>query len=74
MPKGTLTNALQNAIGESRMSLNALSKLSGVDRGQLCRFMAGERDFQLTTAEKLCKVLGLALKKEHRKLRKEDDQ
>jgi len=45
------------------MSLYALAKRSGVDKGQLSRFMAGERDFQLTTADKLCKALGLELRK-----------
>lgn len=57
-----LTTTLQNAIRKSGLSLYALAKLSGVSKGQLSRFMAGERDIRLTNAGKLCKALGLQLK------------
>jgi hypothetical protein len=43
-------------------SLYALSKESGVDQGQLRRFVAGQQSIGLTTAEKLGRVLGIELK------------
>lgn len=62
MPK-TLSEMMQQAIRDSGLSLYALAKLSGVDSGQLTRFMAGERDFTLSTADRLCDVLGLELQR-----------
>lgn len=62
MPKETLTTVLRKAIRDSGMSMYAICKQSGIDKGQLSRFMAGTRDLQLTTAEELCKLLGLKLR------------
>lgn len=42
-------------------SLYALSKASGVDQGQLRRFVAGQQSIGLGTAEKLGRVLGIEL-------------
>lgn len=39
----------------------ALSRDSGVNSAVVGRFLKGERDVTLTTAEKLCRVLGLEL-------------
>jgi len=62
MPKETLTTVLQKAIRDSGLSMYAICKRTGIDKGQLSRFMAGTRDLQLTTADNLCKMLGLKLR------------
>jgi hypothetical protein len=62
MTRDHLTPQLQQAIRGSGMSLNSLSELTGVDDGQLSRFMRNERTFTLPVAAKLCTALGLELK------------
>ncbi|MCE3019059.1 MAG: helix-turn-helix domain-containing protein [Pirellula sp.] len=42
----------------------ALSKESGVSEPVISRFVRGERTITLDTAAKLCKALGLSLKKD----------
>ena len=44
----------------------ALARDSGVDSAVVGRFMKGERDVTLTTAEKLCRTLGLELRSTRR--------
>ncbi|MBN2512530.1 MAG: helix-turn-helix transcriptional regulator [Sedimentisphaerales bacterium] len=58
---------LQEAIRNSGMTLSRISERSGVDHGQLSRFMRNERNLTITTAEKVGTLLGLELtKKEER--------
>lgn len=57
----TLVDTLRAAITNSGMTCYEISKASGVSQPQLSRFMSGERDLQLSTADKVCKVLGLKL-------------
>ena len=47
----------------------ALARDSGVNSAVVGRFLKGERDVTLTTAEKLCRALGLELRtvRQHRK-------
>ncbi|VTR93583.1 transcriptional regulator : : HTH_3 [Gemmata massiliana] len=52
---------LKAAITASGQSLNQLSAASGVHRGQLSRFMAGERDLTFASAGYICEALGVAL-------------
>lgn len=59
--------ALQRFILEDGRSLYELSKLTGISKTILGRFMRGERSVTLPTAAKLCEVLGLEL----RRVRKE---
>lgn len=45
----------------------ALARDSGVNSAVVGRFLKGERDVTLTTAEKLCRALGLELRAADRK-------
>lgn len=57
----TLSEQLRDAIKRDGRSLYALAVDSGVDRGVLVRFMNGEREPTLPTADRICRVLGLEL-------------
>lgn len=50
------------AIADGRTAYR-LAKVSGVDVAIIQRFMSGERGLTLVTAEKLCRALGLHLKR-----------
>jgi DNA-binding phage protein len=58
----TLSEQLRNAIRRDGRSLYALAVDSGVDRGVLVRFMNGDREPTLPTADRICCVLGLELR------------
>ena len=53
---------LREAIKDSGLNITQLGELSGVDKGQISRFVNEERTLTLESAEKLAKVLGLELK------------
>jgi transcriptional regulator with XRE-family HTH domain len=57
----TWEDVIRSACEAYKPSLYALSKDSGVDQGQLRRFVAGQQSIGLATAEKLCRVLGITL-------------
>lgn len=54
--------ALREGIENSGFNLNQLSTLSGVDKGQISRFLNGKRTLTLESAEKIAKALGFELK------------
>ncbi len=56
-----LASQLKDYIRESGQSLRELSKNSGVDRGQLSRFLRGERDLTGASIERICQALDLRL-------------
>ncbi len=56
-----LITELRKAIQESPDSLSELGRLCGIDHSRLSRFVRGDRDLTLTSAAKLCEVLGLHL-------------
>lgn len=56
-------NILQEAIRQSGMTVTSIAEQSGVDQGQLSRFMRNERNLTITTAEKVGTLLGLELRK-----------
>jgi transcriptional regulator with XRE-family HTH domain len=56
-----LVEQLRAAIRASGQSLNQLSKVCGVGRDRLSRFVRGERSIGLGAADKICRTLGLAL-------------
>lgn len=58
-----LSIRLKAAILNSPLTSYQLSKLSGVNISVITRFVNGERDIRLKTADKLTKVLGLNLQK-----------
>lgn len=57
----SLDSQLRAAIAESGLSAYALAKASGVGPQVIGRFLKGERDILLGTAERLAKVLNLTL-------------
>jgi len=56
-----LAESLRAAIQADDRTPYRLAKESGVSAAMLSRFIRGERDLTLTTAGKLCAVLGLKL-------------
>jgi plasmid maintenance system antidote protein VapI len=52
---------LRDACHSSPGSLYALAKKSGVDEGQLRRFVAGQQSIGIATAEKIGRALGFDL-------------
>ena len=54
-----LTEQLQNVIRASGQTLNALSKVCGVNRSILSRFLRDDEDLRLKTVEKIAAALGL---------------
>ena len=54
-----LGKQLREAFKASGMTRFALAKQSGVPYSGVHRFIAGKRDISLTTASKLCEVLGV---------------
>ena len=57
----TWEDVIRAACKDHSESLYALAKESGVDQGQLRRFVAGQQSIGLATAEKLGRVLGIEL-------------
>jgi len=51
------------------MSAYAAARLAGVDPGVVSRFMTGERDIRLATADRLASALGLRLVELGKKIR-----
>ena len=57
----TIAEQLREAIRKSGKTAYQLSQESGVSQAVLSRFLGGTRDITLSTADKLCDVLGLDL-------------
>ena len=58
---------LREAIKGSGLNITRLAELSGVDKGQISRFVNEERTLTLESAEKIAKVLKLELKPKKKK-------
>ena len=56
-----ISDQLKTAIKQSEMSNWKLAQVAKVDKGLICRFMAGERDLMLETAAKIANALGMEL-------------
>jgi plasmid maintenance system antidote protein VapI len=56
-----LIDQLKEAIRQSEYTLAGLEQAAGLPRGQLSRFVRGERTLTLPVAERICRVLGLKL-------------
>lgn len=63
LSEGTLVVDVRNAILNSGMTHYAIGKAAGVAVAGIDRFMRDERDMQLSTASKICEVLGYGLVK-----------
>jgi len=57
----SLSDALKQAIRESDMSVYQIAKRAGISQIMISRFLSGERDIRLATADKLANTLGLKL-------------
>lgn len=58
----TLAEQLKAAIAKYEFSVYRLAKEAGVPQPVLWRFVKGQRDLTLSTASKVAKVLGLAMR------------
>src|SRR2546430_2473251 len=58
---GSLRNALRRAIESNPKSVYQICKDAGISQIVVSRFLSGERDIRLATADRLAKVLGIAV-------------
>ena len=65
-----VTKALQEAIRGSDLSQNEIARRAGIDPGQVCRFVNGQRGMTLATAARVADVLGLEIAIQPKRLRK----
>ncbi len=63
----TISQALQEAMAKSGVSLAGLERATGISADVLSRFVRGERTLTLPTADKLARHLGLELVKRERR-------
>jgi len=57
----SLSEVLREAIRESGMTVYQIAKRAGISQIMVSRFISGERDIRLATADKLAQALGLKL-------------
>jgi hypothetical protein len=60
---GRLTQALRDALRTSDKSMYQIAQDAGVSQIVVSRFLSGERDIRMATADKLAEALGLTLAK-----------
>jgi transcriptional regulator with XRE-family HTH domain len=58
---GRLTEALKDAIRTGDKSIDQIAQEAGVSQVVVSRFLSGQRDIHMTTADKLAEALGLKL-------------
>lgn len=61
LARHTLSGQLRDVIESRGLSAYALGKLAEVDPGVVSRFLTGERDIRMETADRLAVALGLRL-------------
>ena len=61
-PRTTLPEGLRQALRNSGKTSYQLNEETGVNHGVILRFLKGERDIRLETAEKLAAAVGLTVK------------
>jgi hypothetical protein len=66
----TLAESLKAAILNSKQSRYAIARGAHIDHAVLRRFMNGERDIKLKTADSLASYLDLELQKKKKKAKK----
>jgi len=62
MKREPIPQALRTAIKQAGKTVYQIAKESGVAHPIILRFLSGERDIRLETAEKLAHALGLELR------------
>lgn len=60
--RATIAETLRTAIAESGENLAAIGRAAGIPQPVLWRFMAGERDLTLRTADKLLEYFRLEIR------------
>ncbi len=60
---GRLSQALRDALRSSDRSMDQIAQDAGVSQIVLSRFVSGERDIHMATADKLAEALGLTIAK-----------
>jgi transcriptional regulator with XRE-family HTH domain len=60
----SLSEMVRKAISESGETLVSIADKTDISASQLSRFVRGERDLTLGSADEVCKVLGLSLVKD----------
>jgi len=60
-PAGAISDALRAAIQASPRSIYQIGRDSGISQIVVSRFLSGERDIHLATADRLAKALGIAV-------------
>lgn len=68
-----LAATIKQAIDDDERSVYAISQAAGVAYAQVSRFLSGERDITLSTADKLVSVLNLSLQASSTGRRKKTD-
>jgi Helix-turn-helix len=63
LESGALSEILKNAIQSSSKSVYQICKEAEVSQIVVSRFLSGERDIRLATADRLAKALGLTVAK-----------
>lgn len=63
-PSDSLSEALRQAIRESGKSIDEVAKDAEVSPIVIARFLSGERDIRMATADKLAAILGAKLENE----------
>jgi hypothetical protein len=58
---GRLSQALKDALRASDKSIDQIAEDAGVSQIVVSRFLCGERDIRMATADKLAEALGLKL-------------
>jgi plasmid maintenance system antidote protein VapI len=61
-PRPTIADRLRRAVRDRGQAVNAVAKAAGVAQPVLYRFMTGERDLTLDTAQRLADYFGLELR------------
>ena len=57
----SIADSLKQAIGTSDRTVYQIAKESGISQIVIARFLSGERDIRMATADKLARVLNLQL-------------
>jgi len=68
----TLPDGLRQALNNAGKSSYELKEETGVNHGVILRFLKGERDIRLETAEKLAAAVGLTVNVPPAKKKKSD--
>ena len=68
----TLPEGLRQAVRNSGKTSYQLNEETGVNHGVILRFLKGERDIRMETAEKLAAAVGLTVKVRAVKKKKAD--